>query len=117
MLKAILNDAGRATDLPRNPVSRGIRMNKEVPAVLRITIEDHRDRHSTVGPEAASEDCGNPHDYPDKDDHSAGLPQQQGDEYPEAKNPSQSRHTDPSSGRLKSASLEVCRVDPEPSRA
>jgi len=31
-LKAILNDAGRTTDLPRNPVSRGIRMNKEVPA-------------------------------------------------------------------------------------
>ena len=31
VLKAILNDAGRTTDL-LNPVSRGIRMNKEVSA-------------------------------------------------------------------------------------
>lgn len=40
VLKAILNDAGRTTDLPRNPVSRGIRMNKEVPAELKIGIDD-----------------------------------------------------------------------------
>lgn len=40
VLKAILNDAGRTTDLPRNPVSRGIRMNKEAPAELKISIDD-----------------------------------------------------------------------------
>jgi integrase len=40
VLKAILNDAGRTLDIPRNPVSRGVRMNKEAPAELTIRLDD-----------------------------------------------------------------------------
>lgn len=40
VLKVLLNDAGRTVDLPRNPVSRGVRMNKERPAELKIALED-----------------------------------------------------------------------------
>jgi integrase len=40
VLKAVWNDAARTYDLPPNPVSRGVRMNKEYPAELTITLED-----------------------------------------------------------------------------
>lgn len=40
VLKAIINDASRTLDLPTNPVSRGVRMNRESPAELNVAMED-----------------------------------------------------------------------------